>query len=97
MTANLVSIEQVRALGESEAFLALQERISLAAKTNRPVILIGERGTGKELAAARLHLLSKRWGQPYVTLNCASLSESLIESELFGHEVGACSGDVRLR
>jgi psp operon transcriptional activator len=94
---SLVPVEQVRALGESEAFIAVQERISLAAKTNRPVILLGERGTGKELAAARLHLLSRRWGQPYVTINCASLSESLIESELFGHEAGAFTGAVRLR
>jgi psp operon transcriptional activator len=91
------NIDQYKALGESEAFLNLQERISRAAKTNRPVILIGERGTGKELAAARLHYLSARWGQPYVTINCASLTESLIESELFGHEAGAFTGAVRLR
>ncbi len=89
--------EEHRALGESDAFLSVQERISRAARTNRPVILLGERGTGKELAASRLHLLSARWGQPYVTLNCASLSESLIESELFGHEAGAFTGAVRLR
>ena len=91
------AIDQFQAFGESEAFLALQERISRAARTERPVILIGERGTGKELAAARLHLLSQRWGQPYVTINCASLSESLIESELFGHEAGAFTGATRLR
>ena len=91
------NIEQLKTIGESEAFLNLQERISRAAKTNRPVILIGERGTGKEMAAARLHYLSARWGQPYVTLNCASLTESLIESELFGHEAGAFTGAVRLR
>lgn len=91
------STDQFKALGESEAFIALQERVSRAAGTERPVILIGERGTGKELAAARLHLLSRRWGQPYVTINCASLTESLIESELFGHEAGAFTGAVRLR
>lgn len=85
------------ALGQSDAFLELQERISRAAKTDRPIILIGERGTGKELAAARLHFLSARWGQPYVAINCASLPESLIESELFGHEAGAFTGAVRLR
>jgi psp operon transcriptional activator len=93
----LPDTDQFKALGESEAFVALQERVSRAARTERPVILIGERGTGKELAAARLHLLSQRWGQPYVTINCASLTESLIESELFGHEAGAFTGAVRLR
>ncbi len=97
MSLPLPDAEQFKALGESEAFLALQERVSRAARTERPVILIGERGTGKELAAARLHLLSQRWGQPYVTINCASLTESLIESELFGHEAGAFTGAVRLR
>jgi psp operon transcriptional activator len=86
-----------QAIGQSEAFLALQERISRAAGTERSVIFIGERGTGKELAAARLHLLSARWNQPYVTLNCASLSPTLIESELFGHEAGAFTGATRLR
>ncbi|MCX7719164.1 MAG: phage shock protein operon transcriptional activator [Candidatus Sumerlaeaceae bacterium] len=89
--------DHLHALGESEAFLNLQEQISRAAKTERPVILIGERGTGKELAAARLHLLSPRWQQPYVTMNCSSLAESLIESELFGHEAGAFTGALRLR
>jgi len=97
MRFSVPSPDEHRALGESEAFLNMQERVSRAAATDRPVILIGERGTGKELAAARLHLLSPRWGQPYVTLNCASLTESLIESELFGHEAGAFTGAVRLR
>ena len=97
MHAPSFNIDQYKALGESEAFMSLQERISRVAKTHRPVILIGERGTGKELAAARLHYLSARWGQPYVTINCASLAESLIESELFGHEAGAFTGAVRLR
>jgi psp operon transcriptional activator len=85
------------ALGQSEAFLELQEALSRAAKTERPVILIGERGTGKELAASRLHLLSRRWGQPYVTLNCAALAPTLLESELFGHEAGAFTGALRQR
>jgi psp operon transcriptional activator len=86
-----------QALGQSESFLRLQEQISRAARADRPVILIGERGTGKELAAARLHLLSARWGQPYVTLNCASLAPTLIESELFGHEAGSFTGALRAR
>ncbi|OPZ06095.1 MAG: Psp operon transcriptional activator [candidate division BRC1 bacterium ADurb.BinA364] len=85
------------AVGRSEAYLALQERISAAARASRPVILVGERGTGKELAAQRLHLLSPRWNQPYITLNCAALSPSLIESELFGHEAGAFTGAIRQR
>ena len=80
------------ALGRSEDFLVFQERLSRVAQVDRPVLLIGERGTGKELAAARLHFLSKRWQEPFVTLNCAALSPSLIESELFGHEAGAFTG-----
>ncbi|MCF8032467.1 MAG: phage shock protein operon transcriptional activator [Desulfarculaceae bacterium] len=79
-------------LGQSEAFVAFQEALSRAAKVERPVLIIGERGTGKELAAARLHYLSPRWGEPLVTLNCAALAPSLIESELFGHEAGAFTG-----
>ncbi len=80
------------ALGRSEAFLRCQERLSLAAKVNRPLLIIGERGTGKELAARKVHYLSPRWRQPLVTLNCAALSPTLIESELFGHEAGAFTG-----
>ena len=85
------------ALGQSEAFLAFQERLSRAAKVDRPLLVIGERGTGKELAASRLHYLSPRWDQPFVTLNCSALSPSLIESELFGHEAGAFTGAVARR
>lgn len=85
------------ALGQSEAFLAFQERISKIAPVNRPVLLIGERGTGKELAAARLHFLSGRWQNAFVTLNCAALSPALIESELFGHERGAFTGATQQR
>ncbi|MDA3852617.1 MAG: sigma 54-interacting transcriptional regulator, partial [Spirochaetaceae bacterium] len=58
----------------------------------RSVLIIGERGSGKEIAASRLHYLSKRWDGPLVTLNCAALTPSLIESELFGHEAGAYTG-----
>ncbi|MCG3199264.1 MAG: Psp operon transcriptional activator [bacterium] len=85
------------ALGESEAFLEFQERLSRVARVERPVLLIGERGTGKELAAARLHALSARWQGPMVELNCAALSPTLIESELFGHEEGAFTGASRRR
>jgi len=85
------------ALGQSEAFLTFQERLSRAAQVDRPVLIIGERGTGKELAATRLHYLSKRWKEPFVTLNCAALAPTLIESELFGHEAGAFTGAVSRR
>jgi psp operon transcriptional activator len=85
------------ALGQSEPFLAFQERLSRVAPINRPVLLIGERGTGKELAAARLHYLSNRWQAPMVALNCAALSPTLIESELFGYERGAFTGALQRR
>lgn len=85
------------AIGESEAFLDFQSRLSRVAKVERPVLIIGERGTGKELAAARLHYLSSRWEGPMVTLNCATLAESLLESELFGHEAGSFTGAAKRR
>jgi psp operon transcriptional activator len=90
-------IEWEEALGQSEAFLAFQEAVSAAARVDRPVLLAGERGTGKELAARRLHYLSARWEEPLVALNCAALAPALIESELFGHEAGAFTGAVQRR
>ena len=84
-------------LGQSPAFLALAEQISRVAPLDRPVLVIGERGTGKELVAARLHFLSRRWDGPFVKLNCAALAETLLESELFGHEAGAFTGAVKRR
>lgn len=84
--------DRQEALGQSEIFLDFQDRLSRVAPVDRPVLLLGERGTGKELAARRLHFLSKRWEGPFVTLNCATLSPTLIESELFGHERGAYTG-----
>jgi len=80
------------ALGQSEEFLEFRERLSRVAPIDRPVLLIGERGTGKELAASRLHFLSKRWQGSLVALNCAALTPSLIETELFGYEKGAFTG-----
>jgi psp operon transcriptional activator len=84
-------------IGQSPAFLDSVERASRAAALNRPVLVIGERGTGKELVAERLHRLSPRWEGPLVTLNCAALTETLIEAELFGHEAGAFTGATRAR
>jgi len=71
--------------------------ISQVAPLSRPVLVIGERGTGKELMAARLHYLSPRWNQPFIKLNCGALSESLLEAELFGHEAGAFTGAQKRR
>ncbi|MBI3797177.1 MAG: phage shock protein operon transcriptional activator [Deltaproteobacteria bacterium] len=85
------------ALGQAEIFLEFQERLSRVARVNRPVLVIGERGTGKELAVSRLHYLSPRWQGPLVALNCAALSATLIEAELFGHEEGAFTGATRRR
>jgi psp operon transcriptional activator len=85
------------ALGESDRFLEFRERLSRVAPINRPVLIVGERGTGKELAATRLHFLSKRWQEPLVPLNCSALTPSLIESELFGFEKGAFTGAIERR
>ncbi|NVD43449.1 phage shock protein operon transcriptional activator [Qipengyuania atrilutea] len=84
-------------IGQSGAFLDSVERASRAAPMRRPVLVIGERGTGKELIAERLHRLSARWGEPLVTMNCAALPETLIEAELFGHEAGAFTGATKAR
>jgi len=84
--------QQENLLGQSDSFLAVLDKVSQLAPLEKPVLIIGERGTGKELIAARLHYLSERWDQNYVKLNCAALNENLLESELFGHESGAFTG-----
>lgn len=84
-------------IGQSGAFLDAVERASRAAPMHRPVLVIGERGTGKELIAERLHRLSTRWDEPLVVMNCAALPETLIEAELFGHEAGAFTGATKVR
>jgi psp operon transcriptional activator len=84
-------------IGEAPVFLEVLERVSRVAQLNRPVLVIGERGTGKELIAARIHYLSPRWDRPFVKLNCAALAESLLETELFGHEAGSFTGATRRR
>jgi psp operon transcriptional activator len=82
-------------IGEAPAFLAMLEHVSRAAPLGKPVLVVGERGTGKELISSRLHFLSSRWEQPLVKVNCAALTESILESELFGHEAGAFTGAVK--
>ncbi|WP_174847709.1 phage shock protein operon transcriptional activator [Yersinia artesiana] len=79
-------------LGQANAFVEVLEQVSGLAKLNKPVLVIGERGTGKELIAHRLHYLSNRWQGPFISLNCAALNENLLDSELFGHEAGAFTG-----
>ena len=82
-------------IGEAPAFLEMLEHVSRAAPLSKPVLVVGERGTGKELVASRLHFLSERWEQRVVKVNCAALTESILESELFGHEAGAFTGAAR--
>lgn len=84
-------------IGESPAFLEILEHVSRVAPLNRPVLVIGERGTGKELIASRIHFLSGRWDHPFVKMNCAALAESLLETELFGHEAGSFTGAIKRR
>ncbi|MGB0937550.1 MAG: phage shock protein operon transcriptional activator [Colwellia sp.] len=84
--------QQDNLLGQSNSFLEVLEQISQIAPLTKPVLIIGERGTGKELVAARLHYLSKRWEQSYLKLNCAALNENLLETELFGYDSGAFTG-----
>jgi psp operon transcriptional activator len=91
------SAREQQLIGESRAFLDVLEHVSRVAQLNRPVLVIGERGTGKELIAARIHFLSPRWDRPFVKLNCAALAESLLETELFGHEAGSFTGAARRR
>ena len=82
-------------LGEDPVFLEVEEQVSRLAAIDRPCLVIGERGTGKELLATRLHYLSPRWDGPLVKVNCAALAESLLDTELFGHEAGAFTGAQR--
>lgn len=84
-----------RMIGESANFLLMQEQLSRLAPLNKPILIIGERGTGKELVASRLHYLSRRWEQPFIKINCAAFNEALLESQLFGHEAGAFTGATK--
>jgi psp operon transcriptional activator len=84
-------------IGQSPAFLEMLAHVSRLAPLDRPVLIVGERGTGKELIASRLNYLSTRWDRTFVKLNCAALPEALLDSELFGHEAGAFTGAVRRR
>lgn len=82
--------EQV--IGNSIALSEALQQASRLAQINRPVLVMGERGTGKELVGERIHYLSPRWEGPLLKVNCAAIAEQLLESELFGHEPGAFTG-----
>lgn len=82
-------------IGDSVSLTQALEQVSRLAPINRPVLIVGERGTGKELFAERMHYLSPRWDGPLLKVNCAAIAEQLLESELFGHEPGAFTGATR--
>ncbi len=84
-------------VGESAAIRKVLQTIEVVAKSNSTVLLRGESGTGKELLARAVHDLSARKSKPFIKLNCAALPESVLESELFGHERGAFTGAVGQR
>ena len=84
-------------VGESQAMRDVLQFISRAAPTDSTVLLSGESGTGKELAARAIHMNSKRVNKPFMAVNCAALAESLLESELFGHEKGSFTGALGLK
>jgi len=90
-------IREDQFIGQSATFLDAVEQASKAALVERPVLIVGERGTGKELVAQRLHRLSNRWDKAFIILNCSALPETLIEAELFGHEAGAFTGATKAR
>src|SRR5205823_4367504 len=81
-------------IGNSPALEAVLEQVERVAPTDSTVLIQGETGTGKELIAQAVHNVSRRYGRPYVKLNCAAIPFDLLESELFGHERGAFTGAI---
>jgi PAS domain S-box-containing protein len=89
--------ERYEMVGESEALKYIRFKIKQVAPTDASVIIEGETGTGKELVARAIHIASKRRDKPFIKVNCASIPENLIESELFGHEKGSFTGAIEKR
>src|SRR5690348_4344759 len=92
-TGEIVSLNQI--VGESPKMSALRKLIQTVAPTDTRALILGESGTGKELVAGALHGLSRRCEAHYIRINCAAIPETLLESELFGHEKGAFTGALR--
>jgi len=86
--------DRIRMVGQSPIFMRMQEQLKLAAAADAPILLQGETGTGKDLAANFIHQHSSRCNKPFLTLDCTVLTESLFEAEVFGHERGAFTGSV---
>lgn len=97
LRAEVVDRASQEIIGTSPAIENVRRRIAQVAPTNAAVLILGETGTGKELAARAIHRASRRSGGPFVAINCAALPENLLESELFGHERGAFTGADRAR
>ncbi len=91
------NIENDDMVGESEAMSKIKELIDQSARSDARVLISGENGTGKELAARRIHELSDRGNGPFIAVNCAAMPDNLIESELFGHEKGSFTDAVARR
>ena len=92
-TSEVYEVDDI--VGESEKVQEVRQLIRTVGPTDATVLILGESGTGKELIAGALHLLSKRRDRNYIRINCAAIPESLLESELFGHEKGAFTGALR--
>jgi len=86
-----------RIVGDSTPIVALRGTVERVARTELPVLILGESGTGKDVVARAIHYSSARQHHPYIPINCAAIAETLIESELFGHEKGAFTGAVDTR
>ncbi len=89
--------QQVQMIGQSPAIKVLRSTVERVAPTELAVLILGENGTGKEVVSRSIHYLSHRSDEPFIAVNCAAITETLLESELFGHEKGAFTGADEMR